>query len=63
MANRNGLAMATIAVALAALQPINAEVIKTIAGQCGVDEKSVTNIAEEVLAARAVAETDMALSV
>lgn len=59
MANKNGFALATIAVAMAAFQPMNAEMIKTIAGQCGIDEKSVINIADEVLAARVVAESDM----
>lgn len=63
MANFNGLAMATIAIAMTACQSSDAEMIKTIAGQCGIDENSVINIAEEVLAARIVAETDMALSV
>lgn len=61
MANKNGLALATIAVAMAAWQPINAEVVTDIAGQCGIDENSVMEIAAEVMAAKDVAEMDMKL--
>ena len=63
MANFNGLALATIAIAMAACQSSDAEMIKTIAGQCGIDENSVINIADEVMAAKLVAESDMALNV
>lgn len=61
MADKNGLALATIAVAMAAWQPINAEVVTDIAGQCGIDENSVMEIAAEVMAAKDVAEIDMKL--
>lgn len=61
MANKNGLALATIAVAMAAWQPINAEVVTDIAGQCGIDENSVMEIAAGVMAAKDVAEMDMKL--
>lgn len=61
MANKNGLALATIAVAMAAWQPINAEVVTDIAGQCGIDENTVMEIAAEVMAAKDVAEMDMKL--
>lgn len=59
MANKNGLALATIAIAMVAWQPINAEVITDIAGQYGIDENSVMNIAAEVIAAKDIAEEDM----
>lgn len=59
MANKNGLALATIAIAMVAWQPINAEVITDIAGQCGIDESSVMNIAAEVMTAKDIAEEDM----
>lgn len=55
----NGLALATVLVALAAYQTPSAEVIEAIAGQCGLDNNSVQNIADEVMAAKLVAETDM----
>lgn len=61
MANKNGLALATIAIAMVAMQPIDAEMITDIAGQCGIDENSVKNIAAEVMAARDIAEMDMKL--
>lgn len=63
MANKNGLALATIAIAMVAWQPINAEVITAIAGQCGIDENSVIGIASEVMAAKDVAEADMKLNI
>ena len=44
---------------MVAWQPINAEVITDIAGQCGIDENSVMNIAAEVIAAKDIAEEDM----
>lgn len=55
----NGMALATIMVALASCQLPGAEVIEAIAGQCGLDNKLVQNIADEVMAAKLVAETDM----
>lgn len=63
MTNMNGLALATIAIAMATFQPMSAGTIKTIAGKCGIDENSVINIADEVMAARLVAESDMALNI
>lgn len=62
MANKNGLVLATIAIAMVAWQPIDAEVITDIAGQCGIDESSVMSIAAEVMAAKNVAEADMELT-
>lgn len=56
---KNVLALATIAVALTATSPISAEVISAIAKQYGVDAKSMQTIADEVLAAKTVAEADM----
>lgn len=55
----NELALATVLVALASCQMPGAEVIEAITGQCGLDNNSVKNIANEVMAAKAVAETDM----
>lgn len=55
----NKLALATAMVALATCQTLGAEVIEAIAGQCGLDNNSVQAIADEVMAAKAVAETDM----
>lgn len=55
----NELALATILIALASCSMPGAEVIEAIAGQCGLDNKSVQNIANEVMAAKLVAETDM----
>ena len=63
MANKNGLALATIAIAMAAWQPMDAELITAIAGQCGIDENSVIGIADEVMAAKDVAEADMKLNI
>ncbi|WP_455637163.1 hypothetical protein [Parabacteroides sp.] len=63
MANKNGLALATIAIAIAAMQPMNAELITEIAGRFGIDEDSVINIANEVMAAKDVAESDMKLNI
>lgn len=63
MANKNGLALATIAIAMAAWQPMDAELITAIAGQCGIDENSVIGIASEVMAAKDVAEADMKLNI
>lgn len=63
MANKNGLALATIAIAIAAWQPMDAELITAIAGQCGIDENSVIGIASEVMAAKDVAEADMKLNI
>lgn len=63
MANKNGLASATIAIAMAAMQPMNAELITDIAGRFGIDEDSVINIANEVMAAKDVAESDMKLNI
>lgn len=62
MANKNGLALATIAIAMAALRPMDAEVIKAIAGQYGINESAVISIADEVMAAKNVAESDMGLT-
>lgn len=55
----NELALATVLVALASCQTLGAEVIEAIAGKCGLDNNSVQNIADEVMAAKAVAESDM----
>lgn len=55
----NQLALATAMVALAACQSISVEVIEAIVGQCGLDNQPVQTIADEVMAAKAVAETDM----
>ncbi len=55
----NGLALATVLVALTSYQTLDAEVIEAIADQCGLDNISVQNIADEVMAAKVVAETDM----
>lgn len=63
MANKNGLALATIAIAMVAWQPMDAEMITAIAGQCGIDENAVSMIASEVMAAKDVAEADMELNV
>lgn len=63
MANKNGLALATIAIAMAAWQPMDAELITAIAGQYGIDENSVIGIASEVMAAKDVAEADMKLNI
>jgi hypothetical protein len=63
MANKNGLALATIAIAMAAWQPMDAELITAIAGQCDIDENSVIEIASEVMAAKDVAEADMKLNI
>lgn len=63
MANKNGLALATIAIAMAAWQPMDAELITAIAGQCGIDENSVMSIAAEVMTAKDVAEADMKLNI
>ncbi len=63
MANKNGLALATIAIAMAAWQPMDAELITAIARQCGIDENSVIGIADEVMAAKDVAEADMKLNI
>lgn len=52
-------ALATTLIALASCQPISAEMIKAIANQCGLDSNSVQNIADEVMAAKVIAETDM----
>lgn len=58
----NKLALATAMVALASFQPISAQVIKAIAGQCGLDNNEVRNIAEEVMAAKVVAESEMQIN-
>lgn len=63
MANKNGLALATIAIAMVAMQPMNAKLITEIAGRFGIDEDSVISIANEVMAARNVAESDMKLNI
>lgn len=55
----NELALATVLVALASYQMSGANVIEAIAGQCGLDSNSVQNIADEVMAAKIVTETDM----
>ena len=59
MANANAVAAATIAIAMAAYQPMDAELITAIAEQCGMDSKSVINLADEVMAAKVIAESDM----
>lgn len=55
----NKLALATALVALASCQPISAQVIEAIAGQCELDNKEVQNIADEVMAAKVIAESEM----
>ena len=55
----NKLALATALVALASAQTLSAQVIKAIAGQCELDTKSVQSIADEVMAAKVVAESEM----
>ena len=55
----NELALATVMVALALCQMSSANVIKTIAGQCGLDNNLVQDIVNEVMAAKVVAENDM----
>lgn len=58
----NKLALATALVALASCQPISAQVIEAIAGQCGLDNNEVLEIADEVMAAKVVAESEMQLN-
>lgn len=60
MANKFSHAVAMIAIALASSQSVNAEMIRSIAGECGIDEISANQIAEEVMTAKEVAERDMA---
>lgn len=55
----NKLALATALVALASVQSLSAKVIEAIAGQCELDTASVQNIADEVMAAKVVAESEM----
>lgn len=55
----NKVALATFMVALASCQIPSTEVIEAIANQCGLDNNSVQNIANEVMAAKLVAEIDM----
>ena len=43
----------------AKVTPTQKEQIKSLAGQCGIDENSVMNIAAEVIAAKDIAEEDM----
>lgn len=55
----NKLALATILVASASCPMPGENVIKVIADQCGLDKSSVKSIADEIMAAKAVAESDM----
>lgn len=59
MANISNFAAALIAVTVASSQPMNAEMIEAIACQCGIDEDTVINMADEVLSAKAIADEDM----
>lgn len=59
MANKFTNAVAMIALALASSQSVNAEMIRSLAGECGIDETSAYEIAEEVMSAKEVAERDM----
>lgn len=59
MAKCNLNALALIALALASCQAVDAEVMTAIAEQCGIDEQQVYALADEVMTAKGVAETDM----
>lgn len=53
------MALATALVALTSCNMSSVTVIEAIAGQCGLDNKSVQNLMGEVMAAKIVAEADM----
>lgn len=58
---KNGIALATIAIALTACQTTNAELINSIAEQCGIDATSAHSIAAEVQAAHRAFLSDVKL--
>lgn len=61
MANKNGMIMAAIAVAVAVCQHMSADVVEELSRRFRVSKQSVISMADEVLAAREAAETDMNL--
>lgn len=59
MANKFTKAVTVIALTLAVNPNLNADIVRSLAIKCNMDETSVTKIAEEVLSAKEVAEMDM----